>query len=182
MEAPYYNREWMTRVRRIHADEGALLREIRLRALRDSPSAFSSTLDRELAYEDELWASRASTASSGDKAATFVAESGTQDWLGLVTILGADHEAASGSGSAELVSMWIAPEARRLGLGEKLVQAALQFARGCNVPAMELSVTRGNESAMRLYLRLGFCLTSAASLPAHHACSDELRLRIPLKR
>jgi ribosomal protein S18 acetylase RimI-like enzyme len=172
----------MTRIRRIRADEGASLRDIRLRALRESPSAFSSTLDRELAYGDELWASRASLASAGDKAATFVAESDAQDWLGLVTVLGVDHEAASGTGAAELVSMWIAPEARRLGLGEKLVLAALDFARGSNVPAMELSVTRGNEDAMRLYLRLGFCRTSAASLPADHACSDELRLRIPLKR
>lgn len=158
-----------------------MLRDIRLRALRDSPGAFSSTLERELAYSDDLWASRASLASAGDKAATFVAESGAQSWLGLVTILGVDHEAASGSGAAELVSMWIAPEARRQGLGEKLVQAALHFALDSGAPAVELSVTRGNEAASRLYLRLGFSETNATSLPVDHACSDELRLRIPLK-
>jgi len=42
-------------IRRIRADEGPLLRALRLRALAEAPMAYGSTLAREQDYADDLW-------------------------------------------------------------------------------------------------------------------------------
>ena len=42
-------------VRRLRAGEAGLLRDVRLRALRDAPMAFGSTTAREEAYEPGAW-------------------------------------------------------------------------------------------------------------------------------
>jgi ribosomal protein S18 acetylase RimI-like enzyme len=76
--------------------------------------------------------------------------------------------------------MWIAPEHRRQGLGHKLVQASLDFARDSHARAVELSVTRANENAIRLYQDIGFALAPTTVLPPDHACSGEIRLRMEL--
>jgi ribosomal protein S18 acetylase RimI-like enzyme len=166
--------------RRIRADEAQALRAIRLRALADSPAAFGSSLERERGFDDALWSARASESSAGTRAATFVAEddeAADVEWLGLVTVLGIGHEAVGGREAAELVSMWIAPVARGQGLGARLVQAAVDFAIACQAPAIELSVTRGNDAALGLYQAHGFVLCADTGLPEDHACRDELRLR-----
>src|SRR5262245_46792219 len=61
-------------IRRIRADEGLRLRDIRLHSLADSPMAFGSTLAREEAYPEALWNERAANGAAGDKSVTFVAE------------------------------------------------------------------------------------------------------------
>ena len=50
----------------------------------------------------------------------------------------------------------VAPEARRLGLGTALVQAAVVHARQRGHRALSLSVEDGNASARRLYETAGF--------------------------
>jgi hypothetical protein len=69
-------------VRRIRPDEGLNLRAIRLRALRDAPMAFGSTLAREEAFPESVWHDRAAGGASGTESATFVAQEGAQ-WIGL---------------------------------------------------------------------------------------------------
>jgi hypothetical protein len=61
-------------IRRIRADEGLRLRDIRLRSLADSPMAYGSTLTREEAYPEAVWHERAANGAAGDKSVTFVAE------------------------------------------------------------------------------------------------------------
>jgi hypothetical protein len=60
-------------VRRIRADEADSLRNVRLTALADSPSAFSSTYARESLLTAEDWADRAQAGSAGSERATFFA-------------------------------------------------------------------------------------------------------------
>ncbi len=45
-------------VRRIGADEWSAFREVRLAALAESPAAFGSTLEREIAFDDDVWQER----------------------------------------------------------------------------------------------------------------------------
>tara|TARA_R110002096_G_scaffold435826_2_gene663496 strand:- start:7300 stop:7830 length:531 start_codon:yes stop_codon:yes gene_type:complete len=169
------------RVRRIFSTEGPGLRAIRLRALVESPSAFSSTLEREQAFDDALWADRALASSEGNTVATFVVEGSLgHGWLGLVTVLGPTHEAASDSTSAELVSMWIAPEARGQGLGKKLVATAVEFASAIGALTLRLAVTSSNTPARQLYERLGFLPTVEERYETSHPCHGEIQMHLSL--
>ena len=96
------------RVRRLRPNEGAQLRDLRLRVLSDAPYAFASNYEREAAYSLSTWDEGATRRATGDNEATFVALDAGK-WVGLV---GAYRPAP---GTAELVSMWAAPEARGRG-------------------------------------------------------------------
>jgi GNAT superfamily N-acetyltransferase len=129
-------------VRRAVDGDEATLRTLRLAALTDAPNEFGSTLERELARPPEDW-SRFLTTS----AMFFLERDGT-----LVGLAGG-HPSEEG---IELVSMWVAPDARGLGGGDALVRAVLAWAGDAPV---RLHVVEGNERALRLYERNGFRLT-----------------------
>ncbi len=169
-----------SKVRRIRADDGQALREIRLAALKSDPSAFGSSLRRELAFDDALWETRARLAADGPMVGTFVVDnSETVSLCGLVTILGPKHEATPTCENAELVSMWIHPAARRQGLGLLLVETAIHFSRSIQAKAIELSVTHDNQAAYALYLRSGF-VRIQGKLEENHPSLEERRLRLRL--
>jgi hypothetical protein len=46
-------------VRRVNHDEWPLLKDVRLRALADSPESFGSSFEREVAFDDAIWMLRA---------------------------------------------------------------------------------------------------------------------------
>ncbi|MGB9674367.1 MAG: GNAT family N-acetyltransferase [Anaerolineales bacterium] len=58
----------------------------------------------------------------------------------------------------ELSDMWIEPEARRLGIGDKLSRLALDWLREQGVHSVEIQVLRDNEASWKLYERMGFKL------------------------
>src|SRR5262249_61931263 len=60
-------------VRRIRAGDAALLREVRLRALKTDPESFGSTYKREAAYPGERWRERANADAAGGGVTTLPA-------------------------------------------------------------------------------------------------------------
>jgi ribosomal protein S18 acetylase RimI-like enzyme len=54
-----------------------------------------------------------------------------------------------------LVGMYVRPSARKAGVGRRLVETIVEFARH-RVELVQLSVVSENEQARRLYERLGF--------------------------
>lgn len=58
----------------------------------------------------------------------------------------------------ELSDMWIEPEARRLGIGDKLSRLALNWLREQGVHSVEIQVLQDNEASWKLYDRMGFKL------------------------
>ena len=58
--------------------------------------------------------------------------------------------------SAEILSVVVAPVARRKGIGRKLMQAVLQEFSRRGVPAIKLAVAADNEPANQYYLKEGF--------------------------
>lgn len=148
------DRPWT--VRRIRAGEGARLQRVRLAALADSPAAFGSTLEREQGYPPSLWDERAAGSATGSEGGTWIAEYDSEsDPIGVVAAFRPrpDHDAV------QLVSMWVAPSARRSGVGEQLVRALVEWAATTEFVAVELMVADGNDGARRLYERLGFRAT-----------------------
>ena len=121
-------------VRRVRAGEGARLRELRLRALRDAPAAFASTAAREAAFPPQEWERRAAEGEAGATAVTLVAEDG-QRWLGTLTGRRGDGPAV------QVYGMWVDPSARRCGAGRALLDALAAWARAGGATRLELSVT-----------------------------------------
>ena len=71
---------------------------------------------------------------------------------GMVSITAPDAD-----GAVELISMWVAPEARGRGVGDEAVrQAITRAAQRFPNCAMTLSVKTANRHAIALYQRHGF--------------------------
>lgn len=127
------------------------MREIRLRALADAPAAFGSTLLQEKKRPWGFWRDRATPTAERQMWSARVGD----DWVALV---GAIRE---GDGRVQLVSMWVDPEWRGLGVSRALISSAVGWSRGVPGPGLFLWVSSGNEPAIRRYLAEGFQFTGA---------------------
>ena len=90
---------------------------MRLRALQDTPLAFGSTYEGEVRLTDEEWKTRAARC-SGERNVGFLARCDGED-AGLALCFVDAEDPAVG----QLISMWVAPEARRSGVGRMLIDA-----------------------------------------------------------
>jgi len=161
-------------IERIQPDDWAALRGTRLAALTDSPSAFGSTLERELAFSDADWQARAASSAAGSERVTFLARSDSE----VVGIVGGFVD----GDAVELVSMWVAPPARGTGLGRSLVERVVEWTTDDTEAArVDLWVVRGNDPALRLYEATGFTVTDDVQPLPHDPCKDEIRMTRPLR-
>ena len=81
---------------------------------------------------------------------------------------------------AELGNVAVAPEARRQGIGERLVRAALAAARRRGAREMFLEVRESNVGAQALYRRCGFEVVGRRRRYYTHPTEDALVMRRPL--
>jgi GNAT superfamily N-acetyltransferase len=145
-------------VRAIDASAWGTMRDVRLAALRDAPQAFGSSYQREIGFSREDWLDRMA---NGANFLAYAAECGPAP-AGLVGGFAPQPRIA------ELVSMWVHPQARGLGVGQALVAAVVQWAVDEGHRCVHLWVTETNEPARRLYERCEFTLTGERKpLPSH---------------
>jgi GNAT superfamily N-acetyltransferase len=148
----------MVLVRRPVAEDWQALRDIRLEALRDAPSAFGSTYEREVVRGETHWRDRISR---GGTFLAYLPDLGAFEPAGLIGGYQEDPV------TVELVSMYVRPRARGHGVGEALVAAVIAWARHQNAAQVHLWVTDTNAPARALYDRCGFALTGEQqSLPS----------------
>jgi GNAT superfamily N-acetyltransferase len=140
-------------VRPIRADEGRLLRRVRLAALRESPGAFLTTAAEAERTPDEEWEDRARRSAGGGPWGIFLALAG-----GEPCGLAAGVPAPGRSGVVELVQMWVDPRHRRQGVGERLVEAVLGWSAE-RAGRVRLGVADDHPAAVALYRRAGFLPT-----------------------
>lgn len=160
-------------IRRIRSHEGLRLRDIRLRALADAPTAFGSTLAEEQARPAGEWDRLAREDAVSGTRVRFVAEENGR-WYGMAGgfVLTKEPEAA------QLVSMWVDPAQRRTGLGTALVEVVVQWARGCGARRIQLWVTDTNTGAKSLYRKSGFRDTDRVKpLPSAPELQEVLMVR-----
>lgn len=138
-------------VRRLGADEADLLRDVRLRALREAPMAFGSTVAHEARYKRQKWERWAAEAARGERQAVFIAEPAAGMASGVID----DEDPAL----AHLYAMWVAPEARGSGAGRALLEAVVAWATERGAERLTTSVTDGNAVAAGLYTTAGFADT-----------------------
>lgn len=126
---------------------------VRLRALEDTPLAFGSTYARESQLTDEEWKARAARLTNG-RDIGFLAHTDGK-YCGLALCFTDEEDPRKG----QLISMWVAPEARRKGVGRQLIEAIAVWAAEHGISTLQLMVTSVNDSATRFYERLGFAKT-----------------------
>ncbi|WP_335941618.1 GNAT family N-acetyltransferase [Streptomyces sp. PTD5-9] len=162
--------EHVTRV--VRADEWALVKELRLAALRDpaAPIAFLETYEQGAAQCDAFWQDRALGGSEdGDGSVRqFVSVAPDGRWDGGVTVLIERPDGSSRLGEAaevpqaQVCAVFVRPEARGRGLAEELFRAALDWAWSLDEPRIErvrLHVHEDNARAAAFYRRIGFTPT-----------------------
>jgi GNAT superfamily N-acetyltransferase len=134
----------MLKVRELGPDDWRDFRDLRLQALSDAPYAFGSTFADWRDAVEERWRGRLTAV----------------PYNVIAEVSGRPAGMASGSiegdEPAELISMWVAPSARGLGVGGALIDAVAKWAAVARPGELRLQVVDGNEHAIRLYARNGF--------------------------
>ena len=166
----------MTVVRLLRPTEWQRYRELRLAALLDAPSAFASTWPAESARPDAEWRSRAERLAAARDSVLYVAVGDDGGWRGLA----GGYRPATPPADAELVSMWVAPPARRTGLARRLVLAVAEWTAASGGRTLGLWVTRTNTPAIGLYQSLGFEPTGDVQPLPSDPCRDEQRMLLRL--
>ena len=138
-------------VRTFCAAEWPVYRDLRLRALDDSPDAFGSTLAEEAGRPDAHWARRVASSSDAQTNLLVVAEIRGEP-VGLAW----GRIDTSNPDVAVLYQMWVAPSHRGVGAGKMLLEAVIAWARARDASFLELGVTCGKSPARRLYERADF--------------------------
>lgn len=158
----------------IRTEDTTQYRAARLRALIEDPGAFSATYDSERAKPPAFWMERVTLSAMNGRYTTLLARSYTEI-VGMVTGLHPEE-----GKSAELVSMWVAPEARRRGVGVALVNRVVSWAKDAGAETLELWVMNGNEGARQLYEQCGFGVKHGHLAAESDPCKNQLRMALSL--
>lgn len=138
-------------VRPAEPDEWRTYRDVRLRALLDSPDAFGSTHAAEADRTDALWAARMAAATSSGRDRVLFARY-REDVCGLAWCkLSTDEPTV-----ANVFQMWVDPASRGMGAGRALLEEAIAWAESLGAHRVGLGVTAAETPAMRLYVACGF--------------------------
>ncbi len=155
-------------VRSVTAADWSEWRLLRRQALADSPDAFGATLAEWSGDGDteQRWRRRLD-----EVPINLLADEGAGP-VGMVSVTAVLDE------QAEVISMWVAPDARGRGAGEALLRAAVAHAKAAGATRVALNVRVGNGHAVRLYRRAGFVEVGWATPP--DASSPQRRMKLDL--
>lgn len=140
------------RIVTLTASDAPQYRELMLEAYAQSADAFTSTAEERAKEPLSWWANR--IASDSGLSQCFGAFEAEQ----LVGTVALEYSAKPKTQhSALVIGMYVRPAARRLGAGASLMQATIVAARARpGLRVLRLTVTQGNEAAIRLYESVGF--------------------------
>jgi ribosomal protein S18 acetylase RimI-like enzyme len=140
-------------VRKLTADDALSYRELRLRALREHPDAFTSSFE-----EDSLkpidWA-RQRLSHRAEAPHDFILGAYVDAKLAGIIGVSADMRIKVRH-IGEVFGMYVAPEHAGHGVGRLLVDACVARARAAGLERLRLTVTDSNARAKSLYERAGF--------------------------
>src|SRR6478735_7480713 len=115
------------------------LKNIRLRALRDSPSAFASSHHREKSWSERDWRR------TFDAALWFVASHGQHS----IAIARSARDVQPWVRHVE--SVWVAPPYRRQGIFRFLIEKLIHYEASVGVTELLMWVLEGNDTARHAY-------------------------------
>jgi GNAT superfamily N-acetyltransferase len=141
----------MTSVRKYSPNEWEAVRDVRLAALLDSPEAFSSSLEREIAFDENDWKARFK-----DRG-WFLAEDGDT----FAGIAGHFHPPDQPEDVYHLIGMWVHPEHRGSDVAALLIDAVKEDVRAIGGHQLSLLIVPNNIPAQKFYEKVGFSLHQA---------------------
>jgi ribosomal protein S18 acetylase RimI-like enzyme len=150
-----HNRSFSMKVRALTADDASTYQTLRLLALQESPTAFSSSYSDEAIRSPSEIAVRVTPAPDGSLCVfgAFVDE----QLVGFVAFVRSKR--AKLLHCAELAGMYVSPEFRRRGIGGALIDTTLAHARSLpGLRQVKLAVNATNVGARCLYRSRGFKL------------------------
>ncbi|MEZ0447454.1 GNAT family N-acetyltransferase [Cellulomonas sp. ICMP 17802] len=159
-------------VQQVGENDWQLVQGVRLRALREDPDVFGAALEREERFVESHWRMRLRTST------TWIAVDDGGVGRGIVTML---QEPGSPVDDRHVVSLWVAPEARRQGLGWALLDAVRQAAEADDARTVSLWLVDGNHAAGDLYVRAGFTRTGERQVLPRDASQTEERYVLTLR-
>ena len=83
-------------------------------------------------------------------------------------------------GEMQITNVAVAPEARRRGLGDRLIDALIADAARSDVQLITLEVRASNEPAIRLYRKHGFCEVGRRPAFYSHPTEDAILMTLYL--
>ncbi len=141
-------------VRSINADEWTLVRDLRLRALRDAPTAFATTEADARTQTEEEWRRLTESMTGSALNAMFVATS-DGEYIGSVYALIDRTDERTG----RIGGLWVDSQRRRRGAGHRLIRAVRLWAENLSRHRLRLWVPADEAPAQALYAREGFVPT-----------------------
>jgi GNAT superfamily N-acetyltransferase len=146
----------------LEREDWPAVKELRLRALADSPQSFGSSLDRESAFRPDDWRALV------DRGRWFRAVAGDAS-IGIAAGLPLSPD------EAHLMSFWVDPASRGTGVATALLEAVVEWARSTGVAKLTLWVADESPTARRFYTRMGFAGTGRRQpLPSNPHIGEEL--------
>lgn len=167
-------------VRVLAEDDWETYRQMRLGALKDSPQAFVSTHEEELAYDEDFWRLRMR------RSTRLLAVLDDQP-LGILSLGDAlplpsedDNEIPVDQRVGELFGMWVDPQARGTGVAWRLVDAAAVEARSQRRTHLMLWVSVDNGRAVAFYSSYGFRPSDSRRPVRTDATQTEMAMVLPV--
>jgi len=137
-------------IRKLTRADAVAFRDLRLRALKEHPEAFTSSYEEDAVKPLEASVQR--IGASGNVFWGAFVDGELRGMIGLVR-----EPRAKNRHSGDVVAMYVAPEWGRRGIGRDLLQNLIDHARDeMALEQLVLTVTRGNSSASELYKANGF--------------------------
>jgi ribosomal protein S18 acetylase RimI-like enzyme len=151
-----------------------IFKAVRLRALQESPTAFSSTYAKESQISEDEWLKR-SVRWASDGAVGYIAfEEGNA--CGLVACYAEGEHPVR----AHVVSMWVDPACRRAGVGKMLIDALIAWATAHGLHELKLMVVSVNQGAIQFYERIGFRKSGVTGPYPNDPAIMEYEMLLPL--
>ena len=155
-------------VRRIQKGQGALLRDVRLKALAESPLAFGAKLSDEETIPLNEFEIKADLQATSETSTTFLAFDKT-------TVVGQIGAFIDHTNNAFICAMWVSPNNRKQGIGKNLITSAVAWLNQLDNNKVYAWVADDNATAKSFYKSIGFISTNTKQpLPSSENISETL--------
>jgi RimJ/RimL family protein N-acetyltransferase len=142
-------------IRPVRLADVEALRDLRIEALCRHPIAFTADVTEAQARSIDQWRELVAKSTGGDTPdVIMVADAGERGLAGMTGVFVPPHPKLAHAGI--VWGVYVRENFRRRRLGERLVRAAIDWARTKGLATLRLSAVQGNGEARRCYERCGF--------------------------